>query len=155
MTATPRIKPRACQHGDPPCRRCVNSRNRSRGLAKQRAVFDLLGMKVQYRGQRSQEEQWPESPKMPGVRWEVKSGIMPAVVRRALDQLQAQRAFGSTFVPAVAIVPEGEQRAYAVVDLEKLVSYCEALAEVGSGSKIRSLIRDGRRVLDLIEEAAR
>lgn len=92
---------------------------------------------------------------MPGVRWEVKSGIMPAKLRDAFNQIAATRARGSQWIPAVAIVPEGEQRSYVVMDLEQLLSYCDALNDVGNGRLIRDFVRDGRRVLDEIERLAK
>lgn len=148
-------KARGCDHGDPPCRSCINRRNRSRGLAKQRDVRKLLGIVAKFRGQHGNEEEWPESPRMPGVRWEVKSGIMPVFLRKAFQQLAATRARGAQWIPAVAVVPEGEQNAYVVMDLAQLLNYCEALSDVGQGRLIRDLVRDARRALDQIDQVAR
>lgn len=149
------MKARACPHSDPPCRPCINRRNRSRGLAKQNEVRKLLGIVAKFRGEHGNEETWPESPRMRGVRWEVKSGIVPAILRGAFQQLRNQRALGAQWIPAVAIAPEGEQRAYVVMDLEQLLTYCEALNEVGQGTHIRQLARDAHRILDEIEGMAR
>lgn len=136
-------------------RAAVGRANRANGRAAQDRVFTILGIEVKFRGQKGNEETWKESPHLPGFRWEVKSGKMPALIRKAIAQVDATRAFGSTFDTAVAIVDNETGRPYALVPLEPLVELCKALGEMGQGSKVRSLVRDAEKVLHEIREAAR
>lgn len=134
----------------------IQAENRLNGLSAQERVRKILGIEPRFRGQRGNEETWPESPFMPGIRWEVKlTKRMPALLRNALAQVQVTRAVGSTFDAAVAIVDADTDRAYALVPLEPLVELCKALAEMGQGSKVRSLVRDAEKILHEIKETAR
>lgn len=145
------MKQRACAHSVPPCRSCIARRNRKRGLDKQRLVFDILEIPVKFRGQRSNEEQWGESPHLPGFRWEVKSGKMPALIRGALDQVGG--AIGSRWEGAVAVVPEGSEEPYAVIRLRALVEHWRSAAEVGQLSRQKALWRDVEKIARAGREA--
>ncbi|MPZ13786.1 MAG: hypothetical protein GEU73_05080 [Chloroflexi bacterium] len=114
----------------------------------------ILGIETKYRGQRGNEESWGESPYLPGFRFEVKSGRMPALIRKAISQAMGLRGFGSTWTPAVAVVDSETDKVYAVVELEPLVNLARALAEMGQGSRVKSLTKDLDRITALIREAA-
>lgn len=137
-------------------RAAVGRANQLNGRAAQDYVFKILGVEVKFRGQKGNEETWTESPHVPGFRWEVKrTSKMPALFKRAMSQIMATRAIGSWFNPAVAVFDAETNKVYAVVELEALVETCKSLAEVGQGSKIKSLARDAERIIREIQEAAR
>lgn len=104
----------------------------------QRLVMNILRIQPKYRGQRANEESWPESLLLPGLRWEVKFGAqIPKWLTEAISQVEAGRpGMSSLFKPAVAIVPSDYSTPYAVVALEDLVNVGLAWQEVGRGPQI-------------------
>jgi hypothetical protein len=151
------VRPRACPHDQlKPCRSCIAKRNRTRGLSKQRIVFDILEIPVKFRGQRSNEELWGESPYFPDVKFEVKSGKMPALITNAIIQSQlAHKSIGSNATYAVALMPEGSQDPWVVMPLKPLVNILRETAEAGNSWRIRDLARAIKQKTDEIEGLTR
>ena len=132
----------------------IGKANNRNGRAAQDLIFATLGIQVKHRGRKGNEETWSESPFVPGLRWEVKSGRMPVFIRKAITQAEGLRGFGSTFRGAVAIVDDTMPEPYALVPLRQLVDTCRDLAELGQGARVKSLVRDAQRILDDIKECA-
>lgn len=122
----------------------VGRENRRNGRASQDHVFKLLGIEVKFRGRKGNEETWGESRYVPMVRWEVKSGKMPALLTRAFGQIEAaNHAVGrGMYYPAVALVPDGGPESYTVIRTDHLVDVCKELAELGNGHKVKALARE-------------
>lgn len=81
-------------------------------------------------------------------RWEVKARARaPHILRAALEQADATIAIGDQRRPAVAFQEEGGQIVVAFY-WRDLSTFVEALAELGSGGRIR-------RLAEQIEKAAR
>lgn len=115
-----------------------------------------LGVKTKYRSQLGNEESWVESPHIPGVRFEVKSGKqIPKFLTDAMDQVQSTRSIGSLWKPGVLLWPTDGGRVHAVLDLDDLLQLCTSLAEVGMGHAIESSARLAIKELEHIRELAR
>ena len=133
----------------------LQSENRLNGLTAQERVRKILGIEPKFRGRRGNEEAWPESPYLPGFRFEVKRWTkLPARLKNAIQQVHNTRAVGSVWSEAAVIVDAETERVYLFADLEDVVNTCRALAEVGQGSKIKGLARDGEQIMRAIREAA-
>lgn len=86
--------------------------------------------------------------------WEAKARArLPAYFTQAMMQC-ALACRGSNKRPAI-VLKEDRGRIMFACYLEDFVGWSEALAEVGQGQLIRSLVRDARRNLDAIDEAAK
>lgn len=118
--------------------------NRRNGRAAQDRQFKLLGIEVKFRGRKGNEESWGESPFVPLVRWEIKSGKMPALLTRAFGQIEAaNHAVGrGVYYPAVALVPDQGPESYTVIRTDHLVDVCKELAELGNGHRVKALARE-------------
>ena len=140
--------PRGCS-----CRSCIGRRNRRKGQQKQREARKALGITPQFHGQGGNEETWTESPLLPGMRFEVKSGRqIPAWVMNAIGQVEASRAYvGSYFKPALVLSPVGTSDQYLMVKLSDLLELAQAWQETGHGSEIKTLARQAKKALDEIE----
>ena len=79
---------------------------------------------------------------------------MPALFRKASDQVRATLGFGSNKHVAVALVDSESNDIYAFVPLGALVNLLRDVAEVGQGSKIKSYVRELERIAGEIRRAA-
>jgi hypothetical protein len=139
--------------------RLVNKTKRSpqaNGRTLQLEAARRLDVKPKYRSKLGNEETWIESPHIPGVRWEVKSGKqVPKFLTDAMDQVQSTRSIGSLWKPAVLLWPNDGGRVHAVLDLDDLLQLCKSLSEVGRGHVIDSSARIAIKELEHIREMAR
>src|SRR5258708_5302760 len=94
------------------CRSCIGSRNRRKGMQKQRDVAKALGLKADYHGQLGNEENW----RSPYFRCEVKSGLqVPRKLVQAYEQSRVNKASGDTRPVITVWIPEGYGRDDAIL----------------------------------------
>lgn len=78
---------------------------------------------------------------------------LPAYFSQAMKQCEIE-CRGSNKRPAI-ILKEDRGRIMFACYLEDFVQWAQALAELGQGQYVRSLVREARRIFDQIEEAAK
>lgn len=140
--------PRGCK-----CPSCVGRRNRRKGAEKQRQARKALGIQPRFHAEGSNEERWSESPHLPGMRFEVKSGgQISKWLIAAIAQVEASRSFvGTMFRPAVVLAPPGTSKQYVVIEMNDLLDLATAWQETGRGSEIKQLARQARKTMEQIE----
>lgn len=147
------INPITAQEPEPLTRSEISRRNRKEGIKRQRQAAKVMQVKPKFRNSLGNEESWNEPREIPGTRWEVKSGRMPALLKRAFEQVENTRSLGSLWRSGVLFVDESEAT-YAILRAEDLVQLCRGLAEVGHAGEIKNLSRQARRLLERLEALA-
>jgi hypothetical protein len=134
----------------------VSSASRKGSRAERRVAGALGGRRSPLSGAVGGGDVWiPQASHWADWSVEVKARKRPSwsTVREALDQAEVA-ARGSRRRPLAVIVPD-RAAPIACMRLEDLRAWADALAEIGTGSRLRALLRQARRVLDEIEEALR
>lgn len=131
--------------------------NRARGAAKEREIAQILGGKrnVMSGGSPLGGGDIAFDAKVPNIFadfiWEVKyRAKQPEWLRKSLLQAAAEGGIGHRKHPA-AVLCAPQQRTIVAFYLQDFVDWSRALAEVGQGSHLRSVIRQIRRQLDELE----
>jgi hypothetical protein len=128
----PILKPiRVKKNGHPwacKCRSCVGSRNRTRGLRKQREAARAAGIEARRMGDLSNEERYSRTGLGEMFKLEHKYGNLSKFVMDAIGQIERDRATGDPRAPMVQVTPKGSSKVYCIVAQDDLQA---ALANQG------------------------
>lgn len=135
----------------------IGKANRAKGARREREVAIAMGGKRTPMSGGSVlgggDIVFPNTDPFADFVWEVKSRAkVPEIVGIALKQAQLEA--GKSFKKPAGVIIADNSPAIVTFYLEDFVQWARALAEMGSGSRVKSLLRDARKILDEIERMA-
>lgn len=129
----------------------IGRANRRRGAEIEREVAHLMGGKRNVMSGGSVlgggDLVFPADSVFHDWLWEVKARkLVPEIIKLALEQARLEST-GTLKKPAAVIRAENS-KPVVVFYLEDFVPWIEALTEMGQGARIKTLVRDMRRIMD-------
>lgn len=132
----------------------IGRANRRKGAERERQIGKALGGKRNVMSGGSVlgggDLVFPNGHPLADFIWEIKSRKKaPEILTIALKQAQLEA--GKSYKKPAGVFVADNSKPIVHFYLDDFVQWAEALAELGSGQKVKSLIRDARRLLDEIE----
>lgn len=151
ITPLPKVPQRLNKRGHPwgcTCRPCIGSRNRRRGMEKQRKAAKSAGVKPRRVGDLGNEERYPRSGLAESFKLEHKSGKLSKFILDAIHQIERDRAIGDPRPALVQLTPENTSTVYVVLRQDDLINALNNQGPDGA-FHIRAAARD---IIDLAHQ---